>query len=185
MNLDKQKARALCEKATPGPWIDSDGNIICPRMEIRDCKAHDLIFIMESRALLPAALDMIDELELITQIEYPNALAEVENLKEQIGTWHLRRESELLQMNDLSRKSNEQAKRIEELEAALLEEKEASWSLAKEIGNLNNLKEKIQRADYGVIETQAKRIADLEMHNARLTDALIEARTKLQAKGLL
>lgn len=43
--------------------IDPDGNIICPRMEIRDCKAHDLIFIMESRQLLPAALDRIEELE--------------------------------------------------------------------------------------------------------------------------
>ena len=49
-------------------------------------------------------------------IEYQNALDDVQNLKEQIETFHLRRENELRQMNEISWQNKTQTARIKELE---------------------------------------------------------------------
>ena len=77
-------------------------------------------------------------------IEYQNALDDVQNLKEQIETFHLRRENELRQMNEISWQNKTQAARIKELEADLEQS------------------ERVVEARLDVIDQQAAKIRELE-----------------------
>lgn len=83
--FDKQRARAICEAATPGPWridgrheaddamhtgvdyIESAGGdrIVCGDSGVYPPCLPDATFIAESRTLLPAALDRIERLEAL------------------------------------------------------------------------------------------------------------------------
>jgi DNA repair exonuclease SbcCD ATPase subunit len=84
---------------------------------------HHLEYVSEystTGRYLEAAIVEIERLRAAS-IEYQNALDDVQNLKEQIETFHLRRENELRQMNEISWQNKTQATRIKELEDALAE----------------------------------------------------------------
>jgi hypothetical protein len=139
--FDLKAARARCEKATPGPWIDSDGYIICPGMEIRNCKAHDLIFIMESRSTLPAALDEIERLEA-AYLKAQNS-----NL--------LRKQA----YESLEKIASEQAKRIAELEASLQRERAMAFSkIQRQRHAIARLSEAKRDRGKALVEERAKRL---------------------------
>lgn len=72
-------------------------------------------------------------------IEYQNALDDVQNLKEQIETFHLRRENELRQMNEISWQNKTQAARIKELEAELAEMHNCALEVAGFLAEKENL----------------------------------------------
>jgi hypothetical protein len=71
-----QHLRALCEKATPGPWtvgdehdgyasgVACDGHYLIPDMFI---EFKDAQFVAEARQALPEALDYITELEAMKE----------------------------------------------------------------------------------------------------------------------
>lgn len=71
MNTDERKAaRARCEAATPGPWVNmpdgplfglilASGDHIC-EMPPLDDRTEDFEFIAHARTDLPAALDALD-----------------------------------------------------------------------------------------------------------------------------
>ena len=83
MKFDKDKARQICEAATPGPWRTANGNgaasVVTEHpdyacqiyLNVRTCEIKDTVdrwkrdatFIASSRSLLPAALRRIEELE--------------------------------------------------------------------------------------------------------------------------
>ncbi len=104
--------------------------------------------------------------------------------------------------SDLVEKCDGQAKRIAELEALTPEHPDFAVDMKKiergeevsakkwitayrKAQNSNVVRQQMLDFHQKTVDDQAKRIEELELHNARLTDALIEARTKLQAKGLL
>lgn len=76
--FDIQKAKDICEKATPGPWVINlrdgdafvdtvDGQMVFgadwydgPRLM---CKENDERFVTEARTLLPEAIERLEALE--------------------------------------------------------------------------------------------------------------------------
>ncbi|MCK9571308.1 hypothetical protein M0R72_20335 [Candidatus Pacearchaeota archaeon] len=68
MTFDMQKARAVCEKATLGPWVAWGGRITHVGNFAGElfnaglyCRQEDIMFVVGARTLLPAALDRIEE----------------------------------------------------------------------------------------------------------------------------